>query len=257
MKNKTIDTAFLRKYYEREALEENRQEEMYRGDAHDSYWQNIRFNEIKQIFEKISVKTFLEVGCAEGLYITTYKEFNRTTKFIGLDIARNYLKKIRVKDNEILLIQGDANNLPFKSDCFDLVLCSETLEHVIDPKKSFFELCRVSKKYLIIAVPGHTPFFFLGKYFGIVKEASISDTFGAPGRGHINELDVNCIKRYLSEKNIRYTIIKQKTYCYFPPLPMKKYHIPLSVVKLMDKVVNKMPFLSSSGLVQVLALKKW
>jgi len=40
-----------------------------------------------------------------------------------------------------------------KNDSFDLVLCSETIEHVPNPEKAFEELMRVAKKVLITTVP--------------------------------------------------------------------------------------------------------
>lgn len=258
MKDKKIGMSFLHEYYENEALEESREEKMYRSDKHEAYWQNIRLNEIRKIFGQIKAEKFLDVGCADGIYIRIFNSLYKNTYTLGLDIANNYLKKIRINngDNNISLIQGDANNLPFKKDYFDIVLCSETLEHVIDPEKSFYELYRVSNRYIIVSVPGHTPFFYIGKYLGIIKKQDVPDIFSSPGKGHINELDVKCIKKYLLEKNVKYNIIRQITYCYFPPILTKKYHIPLEMVKFMDIIFSYIPFLNSFGLVQILVIEK-
>jgi len=40
---------------------------------------------------------------------------------------------------------ADAHNLPFKDGEFELVLCTEVLEHVLDPKKVISEISRVLK----------------------------------------------------------------------------------------------------------------
>jgi ubiquinone/menaquinone biosynthesis C-methylase UbiE len=40
-------------------------------------------------------------------------------------------------------IVADAHNLPFKDGEFEMVLCTEVLEHVLDPKKVIAELNRV------------------------------------------------------------------------------------------------------------------
>ncbi|MDO9354545.1 MAG: hypothetical protein Q7T55_12670, partial [Solirubrobacteraceae bacterium] len=144
---------------------------------------------------------------------------------------------------------------PFKSDYFDVVLCSETLEHVIGPKKSFYELYRTSKKYIICSIPGHTPFFYIGKYLGIIKN-DVHEEFSSLGKGHINELDIKIIKKYLSEKDMKYILKKQIVYCYLPPKLTKKCCIPLSLVKFIDKIINHIPILNSYGLVQILVIEK-
>lgn len=42
-------------------------------------------------------------------------------------------------------IVGDIHNLPFKNEEFTMVLCTEVIEHVIDPQKAIHELMRVLK----------------------------------------------------------------------------------------------------------------
>lgn len=258
MTDDIITAPFLHKYYENEAMEEHRQKKMYQSDKYNSYWQNVRLNEIKNFIKKIGAEKFLDVGCAEGLYIDIFKNLHKNSDVFGLDIAHNYLKKIKVnnKDKDVSPIQGDTNDLPFKVDSFDIVLCSETLEHVLDPKKSFYELCRVSKKYIIISIPGHTLFFFIGRLIGIIKEENIYDLFSSPGKGHINELNIRQLRKYLLEKDIKYVIIAQKTYCYFPPELMKKCCVPLILFKFADKIISHIPILNSFGLVQILVIEK-
>ena len=182
-----IDKKFLHEYYEREALTENRQKAMYEGDPWESYWHQVMFNEIFIFFKNIYDGRFLEVGCAEGLYIKLFKDLHPKSTVIGLDIAKNYLLKAKSGIYNGNFIQGDAENLPFKNNSFDVVICSETLEHVIDPKKAFSELVRVSKNYILVSVPGHTPPYYLAKFFGLIKEGKKSEIFSKPGGGHIYE----------------------------------------------------------------------
>lgn len=51
---------------------------------------------------------------------------------------------------------GDVQALPFRDNEFDVVLCSETLEHVTDGALALNELMRVSRRALAITVP-HEP----------------------------------------------------------------------------------------------------
>ena len=53
----------------------------------------------------------------------------------------------------------DINHLPFPDECFDLVICSEVLEHIPDHFQAIGELVRVLKKGrdLVVSVPRYFP----------------------------------------------------------------------------------------------------
>lgn len=53
-------------------------------------------------------------------------------------------------------VSADIRNLPFGHEEFDVVLCSETLEHVADLDSAIDELLRVAKHALVVTVP-HDP----------------------------------------------------------------------------------------------------
>lgn len=47
----------------------------------------------------------------------------------------------------------ESGPLPFESDSFDTVMCLDVLEHLENIHAAFDELCRVSRKHVIIALP--------------------------------------------------------------------------------------------------------
>ncbi len=57
------------------------------------------------------------------------------------------------------LAAGDITRLPFKDNSFDLVICSEVLEHIPNDRKAVAELTRVLKpgKQLVVSVPRQLP----------------------------------------------------------------------------------------------------
>jgi ubiquinone/menaquinone biosynthesis C-methylase UbiE len=48
---------------------------------------------------------------------------------------------------------GSIYDLPFADGTFELVLCTDLLEHLDDPKRAMHELVRVSKRWVLISVP--------------------------------------------------------------------------------------------------------
>ncbi|CAD6492623.1 MAG: Ubiquinone/menaquinone biosynthesis C-methyltransferase UbiE [Candidatus Argoarchaeum ethanivorans] len=90
--------------------------------------------------------SILDVGCGNGFF--TYY-FSKLAYTVGIDYSR-YMLSINPCD---LLIQGSALQLPFKTNSFDLIFCSNLLHHVEDPESVVSEMKRVSKKFVILSEP--------------------------------------------------------------------------------------------------------
>ena len=94
------------------------------------------------------------MGGAEG-----YKA-GLISKLFGVKSINSDLSSVACKWSVQLFgipsVSADICNLPFDDEEFDVVLCSETLEHVSDPDAAVCELLRIAKLALIVTVP-HDP----------------------------------------------------------------------------------------------------
>lgn len=116
----------------------------------------------------------LDLGCGEGFLISLLPQINR---IVGIDISQIALKKAKkILNNKpnIQLKWGDAQKLNIPNESFDKIFCSETLEHLPNPRKAMKEIHRLLKKdgLAIISVPDEKriqfimrmiKFFFLDK----------------------------------------------------------------------------------------------
>lgn len=91
---------------------------------------------IQQYADKTIV---LDVGCGTGLLLRHMKE-----DAIGLDINPWNVKKAK-EHTRRQIIRGDAEFLPVRPAVFDLVVCTETLEHLPDPLRALEEMRRALK----------------------------------------------------------------------------------------------------------------
>ena len=93
-------------------------------------------------------RTVLEVGCGNGQLLN--KLHKSGFDCFGIGISEEGLKYVKCKKK---LMNG--SNLNFKDNSFDLVICSDVLEHLSLSvyKKTLKELERVSKKYILITTP--------------------------------------------------------------------------------------------------------
>jgi len=118
------------------------------------------YNTLLKSIRPYQIDTVLDAGCGEGFTLDRLRREKIGKTYSGIeydqkavDIANNLYPEIDIK-------QGDIYKLPFKSNSFDLVVCTEVLEHLDNPKKAYRELLRVSRKYVLITVPNE-PIFTL------------------------------------------------------------------------------------------------
>jgi len=119
----------------------------------------VRFIENKRVIAIIKLidirrkgARLLEVGCGAGNIL----EKAPPEDLFGVDISAFILAKARRKlSKEVNLFQADAQNLPFKDRVFEQVVCSEVLEHILNPTTSLKEIARIlsHQGIAIVSVP--------------------------------------------------------------------------------------------------------
>ena len=109
----------------------------------------------------------LDVGCGEGRHIFGVMQDYPLMKCIGIDMDHesikiaeegyDYFKSISHAGAEFL--KGSAYNIPFPDNFFDLVVCSEVLEHLHEYNDAVKEMHRVLKPggKLYASVPASWP----------------------------------------------------------------------------------------------------
>jgi len=92
---------------------------------------------------------FLDVGSADGLLLDTVG----ADVAIGTDISMEYCRKMKEKGIEV--INCVAERLSFADEIFDVITCTEVLEHVLFPNEVVNEIYRVLKNrgYVLFSIP--------------------------------------------------------------------------------------------------------
>ena len=96
-------------------------------------------------------QTALDLGCREGTQSKWLEK--KGYKVTSIDIEKNYEKCLIVDCNK---------KLPFKTNSFNLVWCSEVVEHLENPGKSVKEMKRVLKPggLLLVTTPNSRCWFY-------------------------------------------------------------------------------------------------
>ncbi len=106
----------------------------------------------------IKVKRVLDVGCGEGFGLKRVKANNIGYHHEGLDISQEAINLGKKLNPQIKFTLGSVYRLPYENNSFDLILCNEVLEHLMDPEKALKEIARVGRKHYLISVPNE-PWF--------------------------------------------------------------------------------------------------
>lgn len=108
----------------------------------------------------------LDAGCGSGRHLC--EPFRRPGVHVaGVDLKWDDLRKARgflslmssETSGQWVVARADVTKLPFADDFFDIVVCSEVLEHIEDNRAAIGELVRVLKRGgdLVVTVPRYWP----------------------------------------------------------------------------------------------------
>jgi len=164
------------------------------------------FNVLLTQLQNLEIESVLDVGCGEGFTLNKLKE-NKILRqssgqvgkrYEGIDYSEEAISLGKKAYPSLHIIQGNIYDLKYKDNSFDLVICSEVLEHLENPQKALRELVRVSRKYILLSVPNE-PLFYLFNYTQWGKDI-----------GHINKWTSLGFKNFIS-KNSNIKLLSVKT----------------------------------------------
>ncbi|MFZ3077753.1 MAG: class I SAM-dependent methyltransferase [Candidatus Aenigmatarchaeota archaeon] len=98
----------------------------------------------------------LDFGCGSGRTLRMFRNlgFNNS---IGVDVSPNSMKLCEKNDfivgKDVFLTKEEGTS--FNDNSFDLVFADGVLEHFEDFSPIVKEICRLSKKYILITQPNH------------------------------------------------------------------------------------------------------
>ncbi len=121
------------------------------------------YKNLLSIIKDLKIDSVLDVGCGEGFTLNKLHQNRIGEKLEGVDFQETAIEIGTKLHPDLKLKQGNIYGLEYKDNSFDLVMATEVLEHLKDPKKALSEIQRVSSRYVLLSVPNE-PFFMIANF---------------------------------------------------------------------------------------------
>ena len=95
----------------------------------------------------------LDAGCGDGNLSREIVQNSGLRKVVGMDLSVRRAQRANGSTEGVVFASGSIYDIPFPDDSFELVLCTDLLEHLDDPARAFSELVRVCSRHVLISVP--------------------------------------------------------------------------------------------------------
>lgn len=176
----------------------HRRKSIYFDDtAWTDEWQKEVYEHAAGLARRENISSICDVGCGSAFKLMKHFSDYDTT---GIDVeATVAFLKNKYPDRKWISAPFSDRSLPQ----FDMVICSDVIEHVDDPDELFAFLVHLAKKYLVISTPAREK--YEGRYY-----------YGPPSNpAHVREWTFAEFGRYASTKvNViehRMTNVEQQT----------------------------------------------
>lgn len=160
------------------------------------------FSSLISLAKPLKADSILDAGCGEGFTMNKLRENGIGKKIEGIEYEKDAIDFGKKIFPNLIIKQASIYDIPYGNNSFDLIICTEVLEHLEDPTKALREILRVSKKYLIISVPNE-PLFMISNLLRGKNLSRLGNDVG-----HINHWNPLSLKKYLMQNKVKVKIIK-------------------------------------------------
>ena len=137
----------------------------------------------------LEFKSVLDVGCGNGALLGELEK-RSLLQLVGIDLSEFVIKENGARFPRFRFYAMDVSKRALEEE-FDLVICSEVLEHIDNIAAALVNLRQMCRRYLIITVP-------TGRVFPIDQKM-----------GHVRHFSADDIRDYLKMNGLRVLLLKK------------------------------------------------
>jgi len=200
----------------------------------------------------------LDVGCGDGGNIRMFNGLSPIAEkmyFYGVDasprlieLANEYNKKNEIKN--CFFEVGNAEDLPYEDGEFDIVVCTEVLEHLLHPEIALSEIYRVLKNGGAATITTPNRENILRKIAGtrlkeyIEKDYKKIETRPIPDDeklyGHISVMSSKELVQMVKNLGFKIEKIKRASLVYGQPF-FDRHQVMFGIILIIDSILDHIP----------------
>ena len=127
-------------------------------------WELVRYAQIEPPCD------FLDLGCGTGWAVCYLaRKFEGNGRFVGVDISKGMIERARrhaAGMSQVEFYESSAEHIPVESASFDVVICTNSFHHYLEPLEALKEIRRILRP--------------AGKLFILDREAKILYRLNSP-----------------------------------------------------------------------------
>ncbi len=143
---------------------------------------NDRLNDIIKTFLKLNIKNanILDAGCGEGHLLKKMEEIIENNFYYGIDVTPVAIKQCKHRCPFADIKVGNLVDTQYPNDKFDVIICTEVIEHMIKYQQALTEMKRILKPggILIITFPNEI-LWTIGRFLLRRKPLKVPDHFNS------------------------------------------------------------------------------
>lgn len=165
----------------------------------------------------------LDIGAADKV---PKKFLPENIKYYSLDLKGDY----------DYLVNLDKGKIPIKKNTFDIILCTETLEHTLYPHKVMEEIIRIAKPdaIFILSMPNELNFYIRLQYLFNIKSKVQMPFQTIIEHGHIHTPRTKDILNFFSD----YINIQKVYYCWYSRSFFMSKGIKRNILLIFDSLID-------------------
>lgn len=164
------------------------------GNKISQFLVNGFYRSIHKELKEVNFNSLIDLGCGEGMLLHSLTDIIQKKHCCAIDFNEDEVKDATINLPFCNVKQASIYNVPFESEIFDLVICTEVLEHLETPELALEEIYRLSNKYILVSVPREP----IWRLLNICRFSYIKSFGNTPG--HLNHWSTSSFKRFISKK---------------------------------------------------------
>ncbi len=227
------------------------------GKYSNVYEQQGRLAAILSLIDLSTMTLVLDMGCGTGWLTRQYANLTHG-QAIGIDFSVESVNAAYSKAKEagiynVKFIAMDAEELQFGDDSFDCIICSEVIEHLLNPQKALEEMARVVKPDGVVVITTPNPWNCNMVIGTIIREVrNTKGKWSAKGQIYDQPLTPLKLNRMILAAGMK--IIKGKGSYYLPPLLNSRWKKLHNIFIRVSTFIEKKNLFSYFGLYQICLL---